>query len=982
MLRIISTGLTATMAAVCLFSLSAGAAELHVPLMLGGANHAGAVLTYNLDNKKTTVAPMPGVPENISADPARHSTGDTTAGIVYDPARKKIYGHLSRGGLWSQGAIFEYTPGAENIRILHHFKPTHPKWSTRRVDTYLPQYAPTLHNDLLIGLTHNGGKDNQGVLYSFDLNEESYKVLHHFNRLGVTGGTPISEVLVASNGDYYGGSFQGPASSHADNGPLWRYQVDQAAMIVVPSSEAAAPRGQMVQRGGRGNIINISRDATSSLVIEETGLSGTPTKGEVWEDSISRIGHAARTLVRGSDGIIYGICELGAATGTEFGKGSLFSVEHGLRATIRHAFDSAINHPMSLVDGGNGLFYGSTYQGRADPGLIFEFDVGTRSLVPLHTGDLLPKTLLTGISMKFISAPIRIPNTTKLYGISVGGSLDASNEGVLYEYDLRTDVYTVKVDFGHPAGRKPLALMRHSNGKIYGTSKSGGIGSVSHGVFGGTTTDSEALGASFLLENSASTISPFSNPAYADYTRPNSQLVEGPDQKLYGIARRALGYRTTTQEQSSTSIYSLDPDTGAYALESGRYGVGGVIAASSDPAYLALHSTSPNSVLLEAGNQKYYGCTQHTCFEFDPVSKSHRTLHTFSLAAPDGAYPRGLVEGDDGILYGVTELGGANNFGVIFKMTVDAGGAAISILHEFIIAIDGGRPSTVPVFANGVLYGATIKGGKHDRGTYYSYTLGTNKFDVLHHFGSVNGEGGLPAGSVYLASDGKVYGTTSSGGTNDLGTLFSCELDAGNCAPVFAFTEASGFNGLPLVSNEGSSKEINTNFTQITELIRKPPCGLARGDNNVMLRDTAAEWLLKCNSRDPNLAEPKAAGDIYTEDVAQGDYNAGFIERLHNAQLTDGCNGDNSLYCPKAPVDKVQAVKLILKSAHRDTSAYKPPLASAAPYADVPMSDPDVDWIAQAKVENITNGCGDGSNFCQGEILTEAGFQTMLDGAF
>ncbi len=37
-----------------------------------------------------------------------------------------------------------------------------------------------------------------------------------------------------------------------------------------------------------------------------------------------------------------------------------------------------------------------------------------------------------------------------------------------------------------------------------------------------------------------------------------------------------------------------------------------------------------------------------------------------------------------------------------------------------------------------------------------------------------------------------VYGTATKGGTSVLGTLFRCELDAGNSVSVFDFIETSG----------------------------------------------------------------------------------------------------------------------------------------------------------------------------------------------
>ena len=51
-------------------------------------------------------------------------------------------------------------------------------------------------------------------------------------------------------------------------------------------------------------------------------------------------------------------------------------------------------------------------------------------------------------------------------------------------------------------------------------------------------------------------------------------------------------------------------------------------------------------------------------------------------------------------------------------------------------------------------------------------------------------------------------------------------------------------------------------------------------------------------------------------------------------------------------------------------------------YGDVPLSHADADWIYVAQDQGITTGCGDGSNFCPNAVLTRAGFEKMLDGAF
>ena len=143
-----------------------------------------------------------------------------------------------------------------------------------------------------------------------------------------------------------------------------------------------------------------------------------------------------------------------------------------------------------------------------------------------------------------------------------------------------------------------------------------------------------------------------------------------------------------------------------------------------------------------------------------------------------------------------------------------------------------------------------------------------------------------------------------------------------------------------------------------------------------MLRDTVAEWLGKCVHGASHT--PPEYSYAYT-DVALGDYNADWIQQLFVDDITEGC-GDGSTYCPKNPVTKIQAVKLILRAKHG--GSHIPPGASTYLFDDVPFDHPDVDWIYQAETEEITTGCGDGSNFCPDSVLTEKGFQKMLDGAF
>ena len=125
------------------------------------------------------------------------------------------------------------------------------------------------------------------------------------------------------------------------------------------------------------------------------------------------------------------------------------------------------------------------------------------------------------------------------------------------------------------------------------------------------------------------------------------------------------------------------------------------------------------------------------------------------------------------MFYGMTNSGGTNNHGVIFK--TDANGENQTVVHYF-SGLDGSRPDNGKLcYVNGLLYGTTGKGGSNDMGVLFSYNPNTETYTKLHNFDGLN-SGRNPYSNVIIASNGKLYGTTLYGGTNDFGTLFEYNI--------------------------------------------------------------------------------------------------------------------------------------------------------------------------------------------------------------
>jgi uncharacterized repeat protein (TIGR03803 family) len=74
---------------------------------------------------------------------------------------------------------------------------------------------------------------------------------------------------------------------------------------------------------------------------------------------------------------------------------------------------------------------------------------------------------------------------------------------------------------------------------------------------------------------------------------------------------------------------------------------------------------------------------------------------------------------------------------------------------------DGGRPNSVILGAGGKLYGTTTDGGSHDDGVVYELDLNSQEI-VLHSF--TGGSDGSEPTDLTLGRAGNLYGTAVGGG--------------------------------------------------------------------------------------------------------------------------------------------------------------------------------------------------------------------------
>ncbi len=452
-----------------------------------------------------------------------------------------------------------------------------------------------------------------------------------------------------------------------------------------------------------------------------------------------------------------------------------------------------------LSGSGQAKLVGTTGYGGNQFGTIFSIEPGATTLLTQQNLDGVPGINPTGNMIK--------ASNGKLYGMTANGG--NTGDGMIFEYDPDTDVYTKKADFeSHTTGFAiDGSLVQAPNGKLYGVADFGGV-----------------TGCGVLFELDIATNALTAKVSFDELDNrgafPYGTLALASNGKLYGQA--------TTPDQSGGIIFEYDPSTDTYARkfdipgvylaagpmrEAGGllYGTNGSGGATGEGAIfgydftantynelidLTASSGTAISNMILAANNKFYGTTLGggangvgVVFEYDYIANNY--AKKVDLITATGSQGSGIGETTAGKLYGYTGQGGANNLGVIFEYDYIANSYTKKI---DLVSINGNGPSGTPTLAaNGKIYGIATFGGVEGGGTLFEYDFVSNIYTKKKDLGtSITGT--HPIGKLTKAPNGKLYGVATGGGVNEVGVIYEYDYATGIYTKKIDLSVANGFS--------------------------------------------------------------------------------------------------------------------------------------------------------------------------------------------
>jgi uncharacterized repeat protein (TIGR03803 family) len=430
------------------------------------------------------------------------------------------------------------------------------------------------------------------------------------------------------------------------------------------------------------------------------------------------------------------------------------------------------------------------------------------------------------------------------YGTTFGGGLKSqvcgNNNGCGTIFRMTpsgtlTTLYEFCAQANCPDGAGPRGLLLATDGNFYGVASNGG--------YSATPCLPQQCGTVFRItpDGTFTTLHKFTGE---DGAFPYGSLIQDNYGNLYGTTQSGGTNQSDYCLQAGcgtvfrltlagvfTRVYNFCSQTGC---TDGGWPVGGVIQASDGNLY---GTTQFGGTQCSPG-----GCG--TVFRLTRAG-SLTTLHSFA-GAPDGYAPyAGLLQAADGLFYGTTSAGGDTTIGrchiisgcgTVFR--IGPGGTLLTLFRFCTTADcpDASSPedSLVQGTDGNFYFTAAGNGGEYPLpgAVFREPPVGQGPITLLYGFGAPISSRGLVQGT-----DGEFYGTTTYGGTNGYGSIYSLDVGLGPFVKTLVNSGIVGANVAILGTDLSGTTGVTFNgaaatFTVVSgsEIIATIPAGATTGE--------------------------------------------------------------------------------------------------------------------------------------------------------
>ncbi|AWI26783.1 choice-of-anchor tandem repeat GloVer-containing protein [Flavobacterium pallidum] len=386
----------------------------------------------------------------------------------------------------------------------------------------------------------------------------------------------------------------------------------------------------------------------------------------------------------------------------------------------------------------------------------------------------------------------------ELWGVNTGEEYGQGYFGNITKYDINGENAVIIHEFDSIQGYRPKGkLFLASNGKLYGTTLSGG-----NSVVEGSAATAGVLFEYDPVLDKYRVVHDFQigdvnyNPA-----TPYIGVIEPIQGKLYGATQNIM-YQYDIATETTTFYNRLPLNLLTITSEFIKANDGN------------LYSTAGYGFCINGTTPLWNGCI----IKFDMTTNTLSVVHEQDCnASLEGNYPSGLVESSPGILNGLTLYGGIHTYqfgepynaaGVLFEYNISTNTYTKKV--DFDGLTIGGTPTSLINGGNGMLYGVCQEGGRapgnpntnptYFRGTLYEYATTTGTIQVKQYFSAGSGNIVRYPSSLLKTSNGQFMGTMPN-------------------AALFRWNDDTNSISIPILTGDLTNAINNSN---LIEICRKP----------------------------------------------------------------------------------------------------------------------------------------------------------------